>query len=294
MAWDKPRDTRAKSKAVAYTEAELELLQKLWPIATMEELREAFPARSQCGLIQKAKGMGLEIEKTRMRKGDIAPLVDGSLVSFYWLGFILADGHITKAGQLTIKVNDPEERHLEAFAEYVGAKVKKPYSNLDKSYAINGFLSEESLRKLRRVAVQDPETCKKIMEILGLSNTNKTTNPPNKTSLDDMSDEQVTALFIGFFDGDGGTPVTRFGGRIENHISWKSYHEAIAKRGLCSEPFVGKKGTSSIYVPKEKMISMAKFITEHSLPVLRRKWKKWFGLINEMEAVKQIAPAMKM
>jgi len=271
------RNTAPKTKAIRYTESEVELLKNLWPVATTQELLDSFPGRSQIGLIQKAASLGLKSLVPRFRRGNLRPLLDGSIQSFYWLGFVLADGHITKTGQLTISVMEHDDQHLQAFASYIRAKVRTPYRRAS-SYATSSFMTNERLRLVRRVSVQDPHTCLAIRETLGLSSTNKTVNPPDPGAIKRLSSDNALSLFIGFFDGDGSTVTTKFGGHVENHRSWFDVHMAFFDLGLTSQPIITSKGTSYSYVPKSVMRRSADFIQSNAMSVLNRKWAMW---INE-------------
>ena len=44
---------------------------------------------------------------------SLSKLLDGSNISYYWIGFILADGHMTKNNTIQINLNKKDILHLE-------------------------------------------------------------------------------------------------------------------------------------------------------------------------------------
>jgi hypothetical protein len=277
----------AKTKAIPYSDTEIERLRVLWVSGSMEEIKEAFPNRSLIGLGQKAKSLGLECKVERARRGDLSVLLDKSLTSFYWLGFILADGHFTKTGQLVVALMEKDKNHLEHLAQYLKTTVKYPYRR-EKEYKKRTSLispSEQQLRSVVRITVQDKEIVDQINFLLGLPSSRKTYNPPTK--LDDLNTDEITALFIGFFDGDGSSSYSSIEGcvrksaRLENHISWKPVFEIFRNNNLIHNAITHKnKNTVSGHPTKTTMMRLLAFATEYKLPILIRKWSIWFDESN--------------
>lgn len=280
MPWETPRDTRPKGKPISYSLEEMKRLKRMWPSESTASLETAFPGRSMIGLRQKAMQMGLVGEVERSRRGDIRPLLNGSPEAFYWLGFILADGHITRAGQLVVGVIDEEESHLDGLARYIRTEARRPYANPEKEYALSSFMTDESLRRKRRVAVQDPATAQGIRDLLGLEDSNKTYTPPKVEAMTAIGRPGLDFLFMGFFDGDGSTGTTKFGGRMENHVSWRPVYRLFEENGFLTH-FPDRPNAFG-YVPKTRMLEFARLSMEHGLPVMRRKWDRWQALAQAL------------
>lgn len=121
-----------------------------------------------------------------MRRNSSRLQLEGLLkdtpVSFYWAGFILADGSIFKERIFKIELSNKDRDHLEKFAMFIN------YGDIligQKSIAVS-FTNSEILPKF--IEKFDIKFC-------------KTYNPPN---LDWMQDDKlILSLIIGFIDGDG-------------------------------------------------------------------------------------------
>jgi hypothetical protein len=279
------RNTKAKSFPGPYSEEEIKLLSELWPVASTDELLKAFPKRSHIGLLQKAAVLGLVSEIPRMRKGDVSILLNNTPVSFYWLGFLLADGHFTKSGQLTISLMDVDRNHLDKLALYLKTTIKYPYHReqpyiTEKNQPLhNGkiIMNEERLRRVIRIAVQDSIRVPQIQKLLGLISTNKTYNPPDSSVLRNLDIISLTSLFIGFFDGDGGsvfdTKNQIKSAGIENHKSWIGIYELFKEYNLIYDIKIHpEKNTISSSISRDQFRNLVRFSIENNLPVMDRKW----------------------
>lgn len=245
---------RAKSSTTnPYTDHEVSLLKEMWPTAkSKKELLECFPNRTYTGLLYKAGMLGLSCPAyTRRRRGSLVPLLNGSLKSFYWLGFILADGHFTKTGQLNVMISNKDEAHLKKLATFLETSVTCPYKN-DKTKV--------------RVTVQSLNESKNIQEMLGLSDTNKTINPPNVMVWSKFSEKQIKALFIGFFDGDG----SKSGG-IEVHHTWLPVLKFFENKKLMTNCRIRNKYAFGrcFYDMRNELTHFCKV---NNIPFLSRKW----------------------
>lgn len=263
-----------------YTETEIELLRKLWPIATTEELLTAFPGRTHTALIQKAKFEGFSLKRIfRHRRGDLQPLLNNTPEAWYWLGFFLADGHITKDGQFVVMLSSKDKKHLEKLARFLKSEVKIPYADGSKV----------------RVTSMNKEVTDTIKTVLGLGDKPKTYNPPNVNVLAKLNDEQLECLFLGFFDGDGSVSATgsqykekikrpnRGTGTIECHKSWKPIFHFFHNRGLVNKPKIGKKGFTNSYVPVNILQKLlAKY--QNRVPLLERKWQGHMEILDGLRA----------
>lgn len=103
-------------------------------------------------------------------------------LSCYWIGFILADGHVSKHRNIQINLAIKDKEHL--------LKIKDIISN---------FIMYEDEQTIR-LLISDIPTIDKLSKDFQIKS-NKTKNPPIIPSF--LSKEQIFSMVIGFIDGDG-------------------------------------------------------------------------------------------
>lgn len=179
-------------------------------------------------------------------------LIDGSNESYYWLGFIMADGHFNKNNQIQINLSVKDLEHLQKlalFVEYKG-KILKPSINI-------GF------GKIK----------KELNQIFNLSN-DKTHNPCN---LDELSGDNFFSFIIGFIDGDG--TITEKGYlRIKCHKNWLNNLNKMIKFITNNDFNEGRINSEDLAIVQltriEYMKKIKNKILELNLPILKRKWDR--------------------
>jgi hypothetical protein len=113
-------------------------------------------------------------------------LLEQTNEAYYWLGFILADGHFESRGRLTIHLAEKDIEHIYRLVEFLGVDCKISKRVLkDRNYF--GF------------SVMDSETYKQLKSRFDIHN-NKTINPPNLSSI---KGDHLFSTMVGFLDGDG-------------------------------------------------------------------------------------------
>lgn len=201
---------------------------------------------------------------------SLSRLLEDEPISFYWIGFLLADGCIKGNKRLTLTLSIKAEDHLLQFCNYIDTHIRYSTSN-----GFGGNFKVVSTSK------QDPILVPKIMNKFGFI-TNKTYNPPewkNYTFTDDL----LFSLFLGFFDGDGNIQKRidkGYFGRIKNHHSWTNnivvmrnflvdHLNVLTKQypKLNSQGYIFWSLTADML---NKMKTKAKIL---SLPILETKWK---------------------
>jgi len=213
-----------------------------------------------------------EIKKTikdRQVNTNLEVLLNDSLESFYWIGFILADGCFVK-NRFEINLSTIDEDHLKSLASYVN---------------INNFnYCNTTKTSMCKISAQDSFICPKIKEKFDFKK-RKTYNPPD-TSKWNFTDDQLISMFIGFIDGDGHIRKTYGSGgfliRISLHNSWINVLDYFSNK---IEKITNIK-TSKTNIPNSSKqaclllgdsriaIYLKEFILKHNLPVLNRKWDK--------------------
>jgi hypothetical protein len=162
-------------------------------------------------------------------------------------------------------VSEKEVKHLQKYADFLGAEIKRPYKN--KQHTNFGEFPSPI-----RVAIADKVLVPKVVQRLGLTGTRKTYNP---ISLDVVPEEFATSFLVGFIDGDGS--ITENGYlRIENHKAWKSFHEQVCIKYPEFHFTKGKPETSLIACGKSGSKKLKEHALAHNLPILDRKWSRLY------------------
>lgn len=210
-------------------------------------------------------------------KNKASILLDGSLTSEYWNGFILSDGCVFKNRLISIILHERELEHLKKLSNYVGSKISIKSKRIDtfcKDQKIQLSLSDtKNIPKLSlRYDIQPRKTyCGPRYENLFKLNLNK---------------EQFLSLFIGFIDGDGNICVDKHKHnfhfiKVENHSSWIEFHKflldkldefGVYKRNY-NYPKINKYGYSYFKIYTEStIVQLINHIKLNNLPHLERKW----------------------
>ena len=186
-------------------------------------------------------------------------LLQESYESYYWLGFIFADGHISKNNRLKVCLNNLDEEHLQKLSKFLGnIKIRKYKNNVE-------------------LSIMDTKNIGLLKEKYEISN-KKTYNPVNLKAI--KYKRKMIALIIGFIDGDG--HITNVYKRKDFSLTIKCHSSWIDILNIFSELLVGKKTarinkkgysyfsiTNSITLKKIKRIALLM-----KLPILKRKWDK--------------------
>jgi len=189
------------------------------------------------------------------KQSDLSKLLENTLESYYWIGFILADGHIEKETRLVVTLAIKDKNHLEKLAKYL---------KVDKISLKN---------KQCTISPMDTRVLRKISTKFDIKS-NKTENPPNMKVFHNLPANLFKALTIGFIDGDG---CIKYQYKrkdvilsVKCHSSWLN----ILKK-MFGKAYIESKGYAISNVgKKETLLSFKEFIVNNNLPVLERKWNK--------------------
>lgn len=242
-----------------WSEAELELLKVHWKSSTMETLLQAFPNRKYTSLMQKAREIGVISEIKRKRKGSLKFLNNINIQSAYWWGFIMADGHLTKKGELIIQLNKRDENHLNKLAALLNTKTT---------------IIKENFVVLR---IQDKSFGERWLKIFNIK-TPKTYTPPDLSVF--YNTELLLPFFIGLIDGDGCIWESKkwLSLRIELHNNWLNELELISNKlkefyGISCKVKTTKRGTSKLDINTKKDLKILKDYVKN-VNFLERKWSR--------------------
>lgn len=186
--------------------------------------------------------------------------------SYYWIGFILADGYMSENNVLSFTLSEADRNHLEKFATYIGYKHIKSLQ-----------------KKLVRLSVCDKNHCIKIKNKFDIGN-RKTYSPPNLNWIDDKN--LFISLLAGYIDGDGSMEA-RSGScsiRFHVHSSWMPFILWVRSQILkfygveLKKPTINKGGHLRWDILTFPLIKqMKRDLLKLKIPLLPRKWSK----INE-------------
>jgi hypothetical protein len=206
------------------------------------------------------------------RNGDMSPLLSETLESFYWLGFIAADGYIYKNGHLMVSQSVKDKETIFKLAKYLKTSVYKYKSKK------GGFRKKESTTY--RVNISDKIIGIKIREMFNVQKNSPKTY--TGISLDFIkSSKQAAAFLCGFIDGDGSLNKKDKIYKVECHQSWFATLSTLMEK--CPKVFkdfdlsIKKvKSKKSPYTVLRFRISSSKYIRKFAqkfkLPCSKRKF----------------------
>lgn len=184
------------------------------------------------------------------RKGNAEYLLGTTLDVYYWLGFIMADGHISN-GRLAITLAYKDRAHLEKLAKNLNIEVKDS-KDMTKS----------------TITIMDKKIFTVLCSLYNITN-NKTIIPCDITSL---QNENLIAFSIGFIDGDG--TIQQLHNRKDFHISIKNYHTWLDNlKHMFGKSYINNAGYAVACLSNtEDCKNLKLFAIDNSLPILDRKW----------------------
>jgi hypothetical protein len=204
--------------------------------------------------------------------------------TYYWMGFIMADGHFTK-NRLTLGLSIKDENLLKALSTYLG------FGSLIKTN--KGSIS---------FSVMDTKNVPLIRDKFNINN-RKTYNPPNTIKW--MSDDLLYSFIIGFIDGDGSikkqTNREDVILRIKVHSNWfniiSEMSEFLSNKSETKtvKPKIDKEGYCNINLANHQLLKHIKSkAIELKLPYLSRKWSLVDETkINKMERATNLLSNVK-
>lgn len=250
-----------------WTEEEVKQLKEFYPYETKEQLEVRF-TRSWKTI--KDKASKIKISKRKGNEG-LAILLNDSLQTMYWMGFLLADGHFTE-NRLSVELSYKDNNHLKAFTSYI---------NTTNWYERTRILNNKEYRQCS-TSINNITVIPKLIQKFDINN-NKTINPPKVSTLL-LTTEQLLSLFIGFIDGDGSIYIPTYTEklRIECHKNWVDnllFFEHLLYKAFTvtklSEQLtkISSRDTAVLEISSATMLRKLKeFITDNKLSVMNRKW----------------------
>jgi len=266
--------------AKAWSEEDKDYLCKNYSTAKWEDLCKILK-RSPHTISEYARKRGLKMAidengdtANTVGSATLRPLLDGSLQSAYWMGYLMADGYMHHGlGQIVLVSAEADKDHMEKYANYLKSKLH--------CYTAPGGYTG-IMTPHYRVSVAEYRIAKQIAQKFDWKN-KKTYNPPNANILFKAfdSNDHFLAFMIGFFDGDGNIGKESQVIRVENHASWLKIHQLMLdfarKLGHgqgSKDARINGDGYSYFMLPKTFTKYCKSFILKHNLFHLNRKWDK--------------------
>lgn len=231
-----------------WTQTEIEYLIKNYSFEEKEKIR--YELNRSWSSIQN-KAFLLKIKRNLLNANSVK-LTNETNEAYYWLGFIMADGHFNLNNQIQINLAQKDLEHLKKFAKFVeyNGEIEKPKISIGFS-KIKDYLDNK----------------------FEISN-NKTYAP---CTLKKLSGDAFFSFIIGFIDGDGSIDTKGYL-KIKCHKSWlNNLNEMV--RFLSDDDFnegiINSEGLASIRLTKIETMKKIKLkIIKLNLPVLTRKWDR--------------------
>lgn len=257
-----------------WNETELCNLSKLYVLGNKSQILQTIPNRTWDSIKLKAASLNLRFHSNVIShpyvQSDVSILLKEIPLSYYWMGFLMADGSCTGC-RLKLTLSKKDKAHLQRFSEYI----KCDNYRTEKNGACT-------------VTAQDKFLVPKIRNKFDWKD-QKTYHPPDISFL---KNDLFLAWFIGYVDGDGsigyqsGRKTCQL--RIKVHKSWKPTLEKMSEKlfgilKLDPRPVkIDRQGYANLGFARQKVLEFLKQKTkELRLPVLARKWDK----INEKEVI---------
>lgn len=230
-----------------------------------KDLIKLFPKRTAAAINIRASQLKLRKERNEYVENSCDILLEDSNLAYYWVGFILADGHIEDNKRLIITLSSKDILHLKKLALLLQCNL----SNKIKSKC--------------SISPQDKFVFSKLSNKFDIHHA-KTYNPPSTNIIPDNED-LFLSLFAGFIDGDGS--IKNQTGRkdcvidLHIHSSWLKFIFIIHKRlnelfdVNIAPPRVGNDGYTRWTICNRKVVNgLKQKLSKLNIPLLERKWSK--------------------
>lgn len=186
-----------------------------------------------------------------MKKCNLYKLLEETPETYYWVGFILADGHISNGTRLRVTLAKKDKDHL--------VKLQK-------------FLQIENMTENDQVHISgmDSKVIKNFVKKFDIKS-NKTIYPPN---LNINNKKLLFALSIGFIDGDGSIKKQYKRNdcilRIKCHANWLNVIKYLFKNEKVK---INNQGYVNTNIANNTTLKNMKLkAIKLNLPIMNRKW----------------------
>jgi transposase len=209
--------------------------------------------------------------KNAKRKCDLSSLLEETPEAYYWIGFLLADGHF-QDGRISFHLGLKDKEQVIKFANFI---------SWTGNFEDRGELGIG-------VRAKHTDAVKQLCEKFDIKS-NKTYEPP-KTILNHNKD-LLKYLLIGFIDGDG--TINENCIRFRIHSSWINVLKEFSMLlDLENNPTITKDGYAYLRINKTKALETLLPLVD-TIPYLERKWKRIKNIKNETYGCYKISSKTK-
>lgn len=200
---------------------------------------------------------------------NLNKLLEENYISFYWLGFIIADCSLNN-NKFELCLAEKDLNHLQTFADFIGYNKEPKYREKVKAY---------------RISFKNRTELPKIQEKYNLKE-RKTYNPIDFKFFEHYSDDLLLCLLIGIIDGDGHIRKTNVNSgsiSITSHYVWESFYKQLTNRINGKFKINKCKNRNTIRIDLFINTEIKKILNKmnyFNLPILQRKWDKLNHLIE--------------
>lgn len=270
-SWESIRKKRERvspdnvKKCEKWSKEEIDIIIKNYEKLEKEKIINLIPNRTWNSIKLKSNSLYLNRSFDFNRESNMNILLKNNSESFYWIGFLLADGHINNSIRIKLVLSTKDIDHLIKFSKYVECD----------------NIQSDDIKCI--VSLQNKEVCPQICDKFFIKS-DKTYNPPN-FNLYLFDKELLFSLIIGFIDGDGS--IKKLYKRndsnltIHLHKSWE--YNLIFIENFIYEYFketkfkklskIGNDGYSRLIISNNKILNMLKKeCLRLKLPIMNRKW----------------------
>lgn len=252
-----------------WTHEEVNILLNNYNSVSKNEILTMLPRRTWLNIMRKAESYGIKNMYHQQHTSNFLPLLKDNNESYYWIGFLLADGCLTRKKLLKLSLSIKDLKHLEKFAKLINTNIlftSKKWN--DKEY-LGCTTTIMDLRYIDQFIIK-----------FDFKN-QKSYNPPSIEKLP-KNDDLFLSLFIGFIDGDGCiySNTNSLFLSIQIHYSWLEWLnccltrlKAISKIKINKARLYKKYAIINIH-NKELLYFLKEKTTNLNLPILERKWNK--------------------
>ena len=261
------------TKDIHWTPEEDDKLRELYVKHDMHFLMQ-YLNLSYDAIVQRASTLKIKKGFDFHRHSDLSVLLNDSLVTMYWIGFLLADGTFpnsngNKTSLLTLILAEKDADHLQKFADYI--KLERPIKRREHSTnKVEKFVGYE-------VSVGDSDRLPQLCKRFGIVS-NKTYTPPDFSTYE-LTTDQWVAVLLGLIDGDGyvTNKNDRCHSRIKCHKSWGPSYQLLSDNitewaGVKPVKVYYKDNYCSLTLGKRVITKLYAFAIENEIPLLSRKW----------------------
>lgn len=183
---NKARELGLTNQYIPWTLEEINFLQENYSSATQSYLTTNLQNRKWKSITKKASILGLE-RISILRKSNLSILLEETPTTYYWIGFLMADGGFTDR-RLQLGVAEKDLEHLKLFRKHVNSSNKI------------GTIINNNGKVHKRIKITHVKVIQELRSKFKISS-RKTYEPCSIQHI--TNQELLFSLIIGFLDGDG-------------------------------------------------------------------------------------------